>query len=102
PGAFRRRADMGGAGGGEELEAEIGLALVGVVRREAAQGPWAPPGLLERLAGRRFLGRLALVDTAGGYLPPPRVGGEAMAVEQQHAAVVIVHHRPRRGRRRPH
>ena len=74
----------------------------GVVGADQPQRPGFPTGLLDRLAARGLLGRLARVEPAGGHFPAPYVGDEAMTVDQQDAAIGIADDGRRGGPRRAH
>src|SRR5262249_51532174 len=76
--------------GEEDVEALVAEAAERVVREERPGRAGAPPGFLERRARRRLPGRLALVDSAAGDLPAPRVDDEAVAVKEQHTALRVV------------
>jgi hypothetical protein len=50
---------------------------------------WPPARLLDRLALRRLLERLAGVDPSRRNLPAPRVGDEAVAAQQEDAVLEV-------------
>src|SRR4051812_10557170 len=72
------------------MERGVTRTVVREVGRQVAQWAGAPTGLLQRLPGCRLVRRLAGVDPPGGYLPAPRVGGEPVTPQQQHAAFGVV------------